>query len=150
MNQPCGSEFGVRVNITSFISNAHTYLLSLHLSLNRLLWKHLLEPSIPPTSSFLLQLALLRMLHVSRVINGRSIHILHPSNRVSCSLLELRIKSSFLSALARQWSLAGAPFSVSFPNSSFCIFLALFFSCFKRKKLAMGFEPSPSELVVAY
>ena len=55
-------------------------------------------------------------------VDGCSIHISthpHSSNQVPCSLFELRIESSILSALARQWSFAGVPFSVfvSFPNS---------------------------------
>ena len=85
---------------------------------------------------FLLQLAFLEMLHVSHVINGRLIHILHPSNRVSCSLLELSIKSSILSALARQWSFTGSPFFVFRFVSKFFLLhfsLSLFVSLQKKK-----------------
>ena len=56
------------------------------------------------------------MLHVS-CVNGRSIHIYILRIESLFPAYELRIESSISSALARHWSFAGAPFSVSFPNS---------------------------------
>ena len=77
-----------------------------------------------------------------------TLHVTHPSNWVSCLPHELRIESSISRALARQWSFAGAPFFVFRFISKFVCFARQGRSLCKRK-LATGFDPSPSELVVA-
>ena len=79
----------------------------------------------------------------------------HPSNRVSCSLYELRIESVF--ERARSLTHASRSF-VSFVCGRACFRLQFRFVSFSRvlvvhytqkKELAAGFDPSPSELAVA-
>ena len=91
----------------------------------------------------LLQLAF-RIFRASRV-TGRSIHISHPLNRVSCSCFYvLRIGSNFERAPARQWSFPSA--LVFF---CFFFFVSIFFlpsrvsgRPLQKKELATRFEPS--------
>ena len=124
-------------------------LLSLHLSfIDQLLGSHSMETS-SNCPCFLLQLFFLNASCFARQMVVRST-FLHPSKRVSFSHFELRTESSISSELARQWS----PFSVFCFVSKF-VFLARFslpffsLSRIKRKKLATGFDPLPSELTVA-
>ena len=81
--------------------------------------------------------------------NGCSIHIPHPLNWVSCSLLTLGSSHRFW-ALARQWSFAGMPFFIFRFVSNFSRLYLSFSLSRKRKKLATEFDPSLSELAVAY
>ena len=65
----------------------------------------------------------------------------HPSNRVSCSLYDLRIESSILISSARASNGRSRArlfsFFVSFPNSRISSRFSL-----SQKKLATGFDPS--------
>ena len=57
--------------------------------LNQLLWKHLMQPSVPPTCSSCFN-------STSECFMRPWSFNSHPSNRVSCSLYELKIESSIL------------------------------------------------------
>ena len=78
-------------------------------------------------------------------VTGRSIHISHPLNQVSCSrFYVLRIKSNFERAPARQWSFASA--LVFF---HFFVFVSIFFlpsrvngHPLQKKELVARFKPS--------
>ena len=85
------------------------------------------------------------MLHVSRVINGHSIHIHILQIESLVPSYELRIETNDLipSALARQWSFAGAPvplFFRSLPNSSPVFSRVLVVR--SKEKSAAGLDPS--------
>ena len=136
-----------------FTATTNAHISSLHLSLKRLLWKHLLEPLIPPTCSFLLQLAIwCFMLHASRV-DGRSIHISTSTSFESSLLLTLKILGSspilISSVLAPQWSFTGA-LVFRFVSIFFFSSHVKWSSSPKERKLAAGFDPSTSELVATY
>ena len=110
---------------------------SLHLSMNRLLWKHLIEPSIPPTySSCFIFLGKCFCF----CVNGRSSTSTstHPSNRVFFFLLTSLGSSLPVRARSR---LTGRSRACPFPfRFQICFCFARQGRLFCKRKLATGFD----------